>query len=96
MKDLVAGDRWVIDGNYSGSLDIRLKRADTAIILAFSRWRCPVRVLRRWWTNRGRAVQSDGCPERFNWQFLQWVWRYPTDSRPRIDAAVAQFANKVE
>jgi adenylate kinase family enzyme len=95
MTELAAGDRWVIDGNYGGSLDIRLERADTVIILALSRWLCLVRVLRRWWMNKGRAVQSDGCPERLDWQFLRWVWRYPADSRPRIDAALAQFANKV-
>lgn len=95
MMDLAAGDRWIIDGNYGGSLDIRLERADTVIILAFSRWLCLVRVLRRWWTNRGRDVQSDGCREHFDWQFLRWVWRYPTHSRPRIDAALAQCANRV-
>jgi adenylate kinase family enzyme len=95
MTELAARDRWVIDGNYGGSLDIRLERADTVIVLAVSRWRCLARVLRRWWTNKGRAVQSDGCPERIDWQFLRWVWRYPTDSRPRLDAALAQFAHKV-
>jgi hypothetical protein len=52
------GDRWIMDGNYSGSLDIRLERADTVIILVFSRWRCLVRVLRRWWTNRGGGMCS--------------------------------------
>jgi adenylate kinase family enzyme len=93
--ELAAGDRWVIDGNYGGSLDIRLARADTVIILAFSRWRCLVRVLRRWWANRGRAVQSDGCPECFDWQFLRWVWRYPIDSRPLLDAALAQCASQI-
>lgn len=96
MAELVAGDRWIIDGNYGASLDLRLARTDTVIILAFSRWRCLARVLRRWWTNRGHAVQADGCPERLDWQFLRWVWRYPTDSRPRIDAALAQTAQQMQ
>jgi adenylate kinase family enzyme len=95
VADLAAGDRWVIDGNYGGSFDIRLERADTVIILAFPRWRCVIRVLRRWWTNRGRALQADGCPERFNWQFVRWVWRYPIESRPLLDAALAQCVNNI-
>jgi adenylate kinase family enzyme len=95
VAELAAKDQWVIDGSYGGTLDIRLARADTVIVLAFSRWRCLVRVVRRWWTNRGRAVQSDGCPERLDLEFLQWVWRYPMDSRPHLDAALAEFATNL-
>ena len=95
VAELAVEDRWVIDGNYGGSLDIRLQRADTVIILAFSRWRCMSRVLRRWWTYRGRAVQADGCPERVDWQFLRWVWRYPVDARPRLDNALRAAGDSV-
>lgn len=93
VAELAAGDRWIMDGNYRSSLDLRLERADAVIILAFSRWRCLVGVLRRWWTNRGRAVQADGCPERLDWEFLRWVWRYPIDSRPLLDAALVRYAD---
>jgi adenylate kinase family enzyme len=95
VAELVAGEHWVVDGNYSGSLDIRLQRADTVIILAFSRWRCMSRLLRRWWTNRGRAVQAHGCPERIDLKFLRWVWRYPVDARPRLDNALRAAADSV-
>jgi hypothetical protein len=24
--------------------------------------------------------------------FLRWIWRYPSDSRPRLDAALQRYA----
>ena len=24
-----------------------------------------------------------GCPERIEWEFLKYVWRYPTKQRPK-------------
>jgi adenylate kinase family enzyme len=64
--DLLAGDRWIADGNYGGSLDLRLSRADTVIILAPPRLVCVAGGLTRVLRNRGRAVQAPGCPERLS------------------------------
>jgi adenylate kinase family enzyme len=87
---LVAADRWVMDGNYGGTLDIRFARADTVIVLEPSRLTCVAGALRRTLANRGRAVQAPGCPERLDLDFLRWIWRYRRDSRPRLDAALAR------
>lgn len=86
---LLAGDAWIADGNYGGTLDVRLAWADTVIVLALSRTVCTVRVLRRWLRHHGRAVQAPGCPERVSGEFLRWVWTYPTGGRARLDAALA-------
>jgi len=92
QAELVAGDRWIIDGNYSSTLDIRLARADTVVFFDLPRRTCLRGVLRRWAHHRGQSVQARGCPERWNWEFLLWVYRYPRDSRPRVLAAIARHA----
>ena len=92
---LLAGDAWIVDGNYGGTLDVRLARADTVIVLALSRWRCVVRALRRTLPHRGRALQAEGCPERLDPAFLRWIWRYPIDSRPRLDAALGRYRDSL-
>lgn len=84
-------DEWIVDGNYSDTFDIRFERADTIIILAPSRSRCISRVLRRTLLNHGRSVQAKGCPERIDWKFLKWVWRYPQNSRPLLDVAIREY-----
>lgn len=83
---LVAGDRWVIDGNYGGTIDLRLRACDTAIFLDLSRSLCLWRVMRRWWTYRGRArpEMTPGCNERIDWAFVRWIWSYPRLRRPAV------------
>lgn len=88
QSELFAGDRWIADGNYGGSFDVRFARADTVILLARPRLACLAGALRRSVRNRGRAVQADGCPERFQLDFYRWIWNYERDSRPRLDAAL--------
>jgi adenylate kinase family enzyme len=90
-----SSDRWIADGNYGGTLDIRFRRADTVIILAPATWRCTLRVMRRTLTNLGREVQAEGCPEHIDLKFWRWVWRYPKDSRPRLDAKLEPFRSSV-
>ena len=63
QRRLIADDRWIIDGNYGSTLDLRLARADTVIILAYSRWRCLRGAGCRWAHHRGQAIQAKDCPQ---------------------------------
>src|SRR3546814_14975987 len=47
QRDVLAGDAWIADGNYSETLDLRLELADTVIVLEVPRRRCPGRALLR-------------------------------------------------
>lgn len=93
---LLSGDRWIADGNYGGTLDVRLSRADTVIVLTLPRWRCTLRALKRSLQHRGQDIQAKGCPERLDLEFLRWVWRYPTDSRPRLDLSLDRFRDRLK
>ena len=86
--ELLSGESWIADGNYGSTLDIRFQRADTVIVLAPPRLVCVAGALRRSLGRHGEAVQAPGCPERVDVEFLRWIWRYPTASRPRLDAAL--------
>jgi adenylate kinase family enzyme len=90
QEELVAAHRWVADGNYEGTFDLRFRRADTIVFLDLPRRVALVRVVRRWAGNRGREVQAPGCPERISADFLRWIWRYPRDHRPRVLAAARE------
>ncbi|MEM7103889.1 MAG: DNA topology modulation protein [Bacteroidota bacterium] len=86
VKALIAKDSWIIDGNYGGTMDIRIERADTIIFLAYSRLTCMYRVLSRVIKNYGRTRDDLGkdCPEKVDWQFLHYVWNFKKTREPGI------------
>ena len=92
QEELASGGAWIMDGNYGATLDVRLSRADTVVFFDLPRLVCLRRAVWRALRHRGRAVQAAGCPERLDPQFLRWVWRYPTRSRPRVVDALERYA----
>jgi adenylate kinase family enzyme len=95
VADLLDRPRWVIDGNYTASLPMRLRDADTVVVVDFPRWRSLLRALRRLARFRGRTRPDMGgeCAEQLNLAFLKWIWRYPRDERPKLLDYLKQFGN---
>ena len=91
LARLAARDSWIMDGNYSGSLDQRLARCDAVIFLDLPRLLCLWRIVRRRlaYRARSRPDMADGCPEALTLKFLRWVWDYPRRSRPKVLARLA-------
>lgn len=84
--DLCGKPTWILDGNYGGTMDTRLRAAETVIFLDLPRWRCLWRAFRRYRQYRGqvRPELSDGCPERLTGDYIKWIWTYRKTRRPRI------------
>lgn len=82
LKKALSGEKWIIDGNYGRTLDIRLQHADTVIFLACNRLLCLFRVLKRTVISYGktRFDMGDGCPERFDFEFIKYVWSFDKKS----------------
>ena len=77
--------RWIMDGNFNRTLPKRLEYCDAVIYLDFNRFTCLAGVMKRVLTSYGtvRPDMGDGCPERFNWDFLVWVWNFNKNHRER-------------
>lgn len=86
VEELLGRDAWIMDGNYSGTLDTRFKACDTAIFLDMARTVCLWRVLKRAiiYRNKRRPDIAEGCPERLTLEFILWIWNYPSRTRPKI------------
>jgi adenylate kinase family enzyme len=86
VREIVSRETWITDGNYGRTMEPRLERADTVLLLDFPRAVCLWRVFKRWLRYRGRTRPdlAPGCPERLSWEFVLWIWNYPTRSRPRV------------
>ncbi len=75
-----------MDGNYGGTLDIRLAACDAVVFLDIPRLVCLWRVVRRRLRHGGqnRTELPPECPERLTWEFLKWIWTYPARRRGAI------------
>ena len=95
VADLLKRDKWIMDGNYGGTLDVRLAHADTVIFLDLPRYICLLRIIKRRFQYRGstRPDMAIGCNEKADWEFLKWIWDYPTKSRPSVLEKIEQYLN---
>lgn len=86
VGELVKRDAWIIDGNYSGTFDLRFEACDTVIFLDMARAVCMWRVLKRaaLYRNGGRPDMAEGCQERLSLEFMRWVWGYSKRTRPKV------------
>jgi adenylate kinase family enzyme len=84
QRQLVQSDAWILDGDlgpYDSDLRIRLRAADTVIVLDFAFLRCAWRTIRR-----GRE-RSD---------YWRWVWAYRRRSLPAVMQAITTASPHAE
>lgn len=86
QNELVKNEEWIFDGNYGGTMDIRLNAADTIVFLDIPRIICVYRVFKRilQYRKRVRPDMAEGCKERLSFDFFKWIWEYPKTKRPII------------
>ena len=79
----VEKDEWIIDGNYSRTISMRLEKCDTIIYLDYHRMTCLLGVLKRVIKGYGKTREDMGenCPERLEWSFLKYVWTFNQNRR---------------
>lgn len=80
QRQLVQRDAWIVDGDlgdYDDALHVRLRAADTVIVLDVAFLRCAWRTLRR-----GRE-RSD---------YWRWIWAYRRRSLPKVMQAITADA----
>lgn len=96
VAQLISGDSWIIDGNYGGTLDMRLEACDTVVFLDIPRVVCLWRVVKRRLRHFGRVRPElpPGCPDRLNWEFLTWIWTYRSRRRGEILQRLATVNNR--
>ena len=96
VETLVVAPQWIIDGNYSSSMDIRLAACDMVIFLDLPRLTCLWNVLKRrvMYQGRTRPDMSEGCAEQIDAEFLKWIWNFNRDKRPGIIAKLSALGDE--
>ena len=84
-REALMGEKWIMDGNFDRTMAERIQCCDTVIYLDFSRFACLMGVAKRILTTYGtvRPDMGEGCPERIDREFLQWVWNFNKNKREK-------------
>ena len=84
-----------MDGNYSRTLNRRLEFADMVIYFDYPRLLCIFRVLKRVINNYGltRMDMAKNCPERFDFEFIKYIWNFNKINRKIIFDSLNSFQN---
>ena len=73
-KELVVPERWIFDGNYIQTLDIRLEKADLVIFLKVNRFKCIASLFKRKRLRKRSKIDrddlADGCVDKLDINFL--------------------------
>lgn len=87
----ILAPRWVLDGNYSGSLPQRLARATGIILLDVPTHISLFRYLRRTWVERVRYGQLIGGRQRVTWRMIRHIANTTRHNRQRYRALFARW-----
>lgn len=99
LQNVLAGDAWIMDGNYSNTLEMRLEKCDAVIFIDMPPSLCVYRILKRFALYRKgtRPDMADGCEEKLDWEFIKfikWTWDYPSRSKPKVEALLKRCENE--
>ncbi len=91
LAEALAGDAWIIDGNYLSTLEWRLSYADTVFFLDF-----PVVLCLRGIEERRGKVRPDmpWVEEEDDEEFLSFIKSFEEKTRPEVLAILARYPEK--
>jgi adenylate kinase family enzyme len=84
VEEIISGNSWIIDGNYSSTLPQRVLKADAVYLYDYSRYFCIYRVFKRSLKSKTELeIRTDlphGCRENLfpDYEFLKFIWDYKT------------------
>lgn len=71
--DAIAGEAWIIEGNYFGFIQPRLERATGVVLVGSSRWSAFARYVRRTLFETDRPGTLDGAQDSLKWDMIRYI-----------------------
>lgn len=85
MEKALALDSWIMDGDFSRTMEARLKKCDTIVYLNLPRRVCLWNLCKR-----AHAARKDPNGEKLTKEKIQYVWNYRKQNRIRNDIWIAK------
>ena len=93
VKEILQKEKWIIDGNYQRTLEMRLKECDTVFLMDF-----PVDICLSGVESRIGKKREDmpWIETEFDEEFKQWILDFPKDQLPHIYELLGNYVNDRE
>ncbi len=92
LLKVIQNDEWIIDGNYSSTMELRMQACDTVIFLDF-----PLEVCLNGIKERKGKPRSD-LPwiesEEDDVEFIEFIKNYNSQSRPKVTELLKRYSRK--
>lgn len=91
LANILKQPRWIIDGNYLRTMEMRLERCDTVFFLDY-----PLELCLEGAAARIGAAREDmpWIETEFDPEFRQWIEEFPKAQLPRIQELLCAFRDK--
>ncbi|SFQ21412.1 Adenylate kinase [Lachnospiraceae bacterium XBB1006] len=93
LADEIKKERWIIDGNYGSTIEMRLKVCDTVFFLDYSVDVCLKGALDRRGKERTDLPWVEDVNEEDS-EFLEFIKNYNEQSKPQVIALLEKYADK--
>ncbi len=90
LSDILHKDRWIIDGDYSRTYEVRFKNADTIFFLDYPKDICLEGA------NSRIGKKRDDLPwieEEFDKEFKEWIINWFIETRPILIELINKYKN---
>ena len=91
LSEILRTDKWIIDGNYQRTIELRLEQCDTVFLMDFPLEVCLAGAAARIGTKRDDLPWVE---EEFDEEFRQWIVDFPNEKLPQIYQMLDKYRDK--
>lgn len=91
LDEILQGDKWIIDGDYSRTYEIRFKSCDTVIFLDYSFEECMIGIKDRVGKERSDIPWTE---HELDPELVKLVENYEKDNRPVVLSLLEKYSDK--
>lgn len=95
QSKIISDEKWIIDGNYNDTLELRFNACDAVVFLDINRIACILNAIKR--HGKKRTDLPDYCLEKFDKDFLDFIifiWKFPSTKKQKILALHRKYDKK--
>ncbi|MBR5278247.1 MAG: adenylate kinase [Clostridia bacterium] len=92
LLKIIQNDKWIIDGNYGSTMELRMQACDTVVFLDYPLDICLKGVYKR--KGKPRSDMPWIEPVEDDREFIEFIKNYNTQSRPKVIELLEKYSDK--